>query len=208
MGMLKSISLENYKCFRDEVDIEIAPLTILCGINSSGKSSILKSLLMLKQTSESNSTDGSIIFSGDFVDCGTFEDIIYNVGKNSQNSFTLKNKFVVNNHRLVKTGKFVKRQDAKDFNELRRMYFFIEGEIKYFLFETEITVEKYTDNTNEFLQYITNNQIQFYKIKISAFGKDDNLIEDSSGFVSFKINKNKNRVNITRFFIYIFSFIR
>lgn len=191
MGMLKSISLENYKCFKNKTDIEIAPLTVLCGVNSSGKSSILKSLLMLKQTSESNSADGSIILSGDFVDCGIFEDVVYNGAKNSNNFFTLRNKFVVNNHRLVKTGKFVKRQDAKDFNELRRMYFFIKGEIKYFLFETEITVKKYTDNTNEFLQYITNNQIYFYQIKISAFNEDNKIIEDSCGYVRFKINETK-----------------
>ena len=47
MGMLKSISLENYKCFEKLDDLEIAPLTVLCGVNSTGKSSILKSLLML-----------------------------------------------------------------------------------------------------------------------------------------------------------------
>ena len=27
--MLKSISLENYKCFKDKTDIEIKPLTVL-----------------------------------------------------------------------------------------------------------------------------------------------------------------------------------
>ncbi len=37
MGMLKYIELENYKCFKGETHIEIAPLTVLCGVNSSGK---------------------------------------------------------------------------------------------------------------------------------------------------------------------------
>ncbi len=50
--MLKSISLENYKCFKYLNSLDIAPLTILCGVNSSGKSSILKSLLMMKQSYE------------------------------------------------------------------------------------------------------------------------------------------------------------
>lgn len=49
--MLKSIGLENYKCFKklmvdDKEELEIAPLTILCGVNSSGKSSIINSLLL------------------------------------------------------------------------------------------------------------------------------------------------------------------
>lgn len=94
MGMLKSIELENYKCFKDKTTIDIAPLTVLCGVNSSGKSSILKSLLMLKQSYENNSSKGQLVFSGNFTDNGTFKDIVY---YNSENSFRIKNSFVISN---------------------------------------------------------------------------------------------------------------
>lgn len=53
--MLESITLKNYKSFENETSIEIKPLTILCGVNSSGKSSIIKSLLMMRQTIEKES---------------------------------------------------------------------------------------------------------------------------------------------------------
>ena len=56
MSMLQTITLENYKCFKDKTKIDIAPLTILCGGNSSGKSSIFKSLLLLKQSYENSSS--------------------------------------------------------------------------------------------------------------------------------------------------------
>ena len=130
-----------HPCFKEKTDIEIAPLTVLCGVNSSGKSSILKSLLMLKQTAESNSSDGSIIFSGNLADCGTFQDVVCDNKYTYNNEFTITNRFEVNNHKLLNIGTFIKRQDAKDFNELRRMYFNVKGLITKFVFDIEIVVK-------------------------------------------------------------------
>ena len=72
--MLKSITLENYKCF-DLAKLDISPLTILCGINSSGKSSIINSLLMLKQSYENNIVGNNVSFNGEYIKAGSFEDI-------------------------------------------------------------------------------------------------------------------------------------
>ena len=47
------ISVSGYKSLAEECSIEIAPLTILSGANSSGKSSIMQPLLLMKQTLES-----------------------------------------------------------------------------------------------------------------------------------------------------------
>ena len=44
------IAVEGFKSIVNRQEIEIAPLTILAGANSSGKSSIMQPLLMLKQT--------------------------------------------------------------------------------------------------------------------------------------------------------------
>lgn len=51
--MLTSLSLTNFKAWRSIDKMRLAPLTGLFGTNSSGKSSILQFLLMLKQTAES-----------------------------------------------------------------------------------------------------------------------------------------------------------
>lgn len=91
MGMLKSISLENYKCFKDKTTIDIAPLTVLCGVNSSGKSSILKSLLMLKQSYENGSTLNSLSLNGKYTNNGLFKDTVYS---HKEKSFTISNKFL------------------------------------------------------------------------------------------------------------------
>ena len=50
--MIKSLRLKNFKAFEDTGVIQFKPMTVLAGPNSGGKSSILQSLLLLKQTLE------------------------------------------------------------------------------------------------------------------------------------------------------------
>ena len=51
--MLKAIELENFKAFGERTRIEFAPITLIVGENSAGKSSILQALNLLKQTRQS-----------------------------------------------------------------------------------------------------------------------------------------------------------
>lgn len=77
--MLRKIGLENFKCWR-ELDIELAPITLLFGSNSSGKSSVLQSLLMLKQTARGFDPGQHINFGGsdrDYVNLGSYQDLVY-----------------------------------------------------------------------------------------------------------------------------------
>jgi predicted ATPase len=51
--MLTKLRIQNFKAWKDTRSIRLAPLTVLFGTNSSGKSSLGQFLLMLKQTVES-----------------------------------------------------------------------------------------------------------------------------------------------------------
>ncbi len=62
--MLTSIYISGYKSFRDEVEVEIKPLTILSGSNSSGKSSLIQPLLLFKQTLHTSSDPGPLKLDG------------------------------------------------------------------------------------------------------------------------------------------------
>jgi len=76
--MLRRIGLTNFKCWK-ELDIELAPITLLFGANSSGKSAILQSLLMLKQTVASRDPNQHLNFGGgarDYVDLGSYRDLV------------------------------------------------------------------------------------------------------------------------------------
>ncbi|MBE2272137.1 MAG: AAA family ATPase, partial [Anaerolinea sp.] len=54
---ITAIEVKGFKSLRDETRIAIRPLTVLAGANSSGKSSIMQPLLLLKQTLESSPYD-------------------------------------------------------------------------------------------------------------------------------------------------------
>ena len=51
--MLTTFRVENFKVFEDTHQIELAPITLLSGVNSAGKSALIQMLLLLKQTLES-----------------------------------------------------------------------------------------------------------------------------------------------------------
>ena len=76
--MLKKISLKNVRSFKDLNNLEIKPITILCGTNSSGKSTILKSLLLWKQTLENLTYTDGFLLNGRYTNLGTPDDLLHN----------------------------------------------------------------------------------------------------------------------------------
>jgi AAA15 family ATPase/GTPase len=78
--MIRSIHIKNFKAWADSRKIRLAPLTILCGNNSSGKSSLAQFMLMLKQTVESYDRQRVLHLGDDkaLVDLGTYKDLIFN----------------------------------------------------------------------------------------------------------------------------------
>ena len=58
--MLSKIDLKNYKSYNNS-SIELHPITVLCGGNSSGKTSIIKSILMMKQSFEATGNNYLLI---------------------------------------------------------------------------------------------------------------------------------------------------
>jgi len=58
MAYISGIGLENFRVFENMTEFEFAPITILTGANNSGKSSVIKALLLLKDSfGEDDSTD-------------------------------------------------------------------------------------------------------------------------------------------------------
>ena len=78
--MFKQISMKNFKSWRETGPVRMAPLTGFFGANSSGKSSLLQMLLLLKQTSES-SDPNLVLKTGSlqegFVNLGTAHEITH-----------------------------------------------------------------------------------------------------------------------------------
>lgn len=76
--MIESIEIDNFKCIEHSEKIEIRPITLIMGPNSSGKSSILKPLLVMKQTADSRDIQRSIQVDGPSVKLGPFRGFVYN----------------------------------------------------------------------------------------------------------------------------------
>lgn len=89
--MLKEISLHNFKSWRAIEHMRFGSITGLFGTNSSGKSSILQFLLMLKQTAESPDRKLVLDLGNDAssVSLGTFGDIVTDHGIEHQLSFSI-----------------------------------------------------------------------------------------------------------------------
>ena len=51
--MLRAVRLQNYKCFEDQL-LEFKSLTLLTGLNGTGKSSVNQALLLLRQSCSSH----------------------------------------------------------------------------------------------------------------------------------------------------------
>ena len=77
--MLRRLSLSNFKLWRELRNVRLAPITGLFGSNSSGKTSILQLILVLKQTAESPDR-GQVLNLGDDrtqVALGTYKDVVF-----------------------------------------------------------------------------------------------------------------------------------
>lgn len=74
--MLSQLTIENFKTWA-RADLKFAPLTGLFGANSSGKSSLIQFILLLKQTKEATDRGISLDLNGRLTKLGSFQDVIY-----------------------------------------------------------------------------------------------------------------------------------
>jgi predicted ATPase len=75
--MLNKLRIRNFKCFEDTGEMDIRPLTLLVGPNSSGKSSIMQFLLALRQTVESPDIQVAFAPNDSWVRLGSYPDFIF-----------------------------------------------------------------------------------------------------------------------------------
>ena len=87
--MLKELRISNFRLFDDEVTLRFRPITVLIGRNNSGKSSIIKFLLMLQQ-SLSVGNPNLLQPEGDRVRFGPFENLKNSLTQKQQLEFELR----------------------------------------------------------------------------------------------------------------------
>jgi len=84
--MIDGIHLTHFKCF-EKLDLPLGKLTLLTGQNSTGKSSVIQSLLLLHQSHLTQGIPKQLLLNGDSVCLGSMGDIV--------NSFTGRDEFKI-----------------------------------------------------------------------------------------------------------------
>ena len=86
--MLSHLAFTSFKSW-PRAELQLAPITGLFGTNSSGKTSILQFLLLLKQTKDATDRALSLELNGSFVQLGTIRDAIHRHQETSSLRFAL-----------------------------------------------------------------------------------------------------------------------
>ncbi|OHY93786.1 hypothetical protein BI375_18235 [Vibrio rotiferianus] len=86
---MKSLKIEGLRSLQNSGYIDIKPITLLLGENSSGKSTFLRSFPLLRQSTEST-TRGPILWYGSYVDFGSFDDALSHFSNDKTISFSFK----------------------------------------------------------------------------------------------------------------------
>lgn len=73
--MITEWSVSNFKSIAKETALGFAPLTIFAGPNSSGKSTVLQSLLLVSQTLSNKVGSRSVVLNGALTRLGQFDDL-------------------------------------------------------------------------------------------------------------------------------------
>ncbi len=74
-SLLTRWMLRDFKPIAGKLELDLGNITVLAGLNSSGKSSILQSILLISQTLANPNREKALILNGNIVQLGTFEGV-------------------------------------------------------------------------------------------------------------------------------------
>ncbi len=119
------ITVGGFKSITTEQSIDIKPLTILAGANSSGKSSMMQPLLLLKQTLEAPYDPGALLLDGPNVNFSQAEQLLAH-GIDGHVADTFSVGIVLNEDSRVVT--FLRKGEEGIFEVEKTIYKFFFGE--------------------------------------------------------------------------------
>lgn len=208
------ISICNFKSIKEIRNFEINFTTLLSGVNSSGKTSFIQLLLLLKQTIEKKSINDVLVLNNPYVELGKFNDFIHN----HDNTNLLEIEFYFDKNELEKNKidnsiislmepdycilniKYSARNDEIILKQLKIDYHFTKNPIKEHQFIEFINVEefKYQINTNTgifnealYLQTLTGEISFVYFIPLTVkINIDNSEISDDENSNKLFVTKN------------------
>lgn len=86
---METLRIKGFRSIEDSGEIQLKPITVAIGKNSCGKSSFIRFFPLLKQSMEKEIAE-SLLWYGDYVDFGEYQNIKPNHGNESKTSFEMK----------------------------------------------------------------------------------------------------------------------
>jgi len=80
----------NFRSFKDTGWFDLRPVTVVLGANNSGKTNLIRPLLLLKQTLDSGDDDIALKITGPLADVGTYKNAVHGRRKNRTFEFCLR----------------------------------------------------------------------------------------------------------------------
>jgi predicted ATPase len=174
------ISLSNFKSIKRLNEFPIKPMTILSGTNSTGKSSLIQFLLLIKQTLELDSSNYQLALNGDYYEVREFKDIIQ--GKDYKND--LKAEFIFEKPELISLPSRIELFDSLNYSCRVE---FAYGTVKDEPYISEFTIRYLVEEDQK-----TEGQFVTFS---SKYGLKDNFsIQTNNEFFVKKIWKTKAKV--------------
>lgn len=87
MQHIHKLGLENFRLFKEMREFDFAPITLFTGVNNSGKSSVIKSLLLLKESFNKSANLSELLFTESKHNLGSFNECIHN--HNNKNKYLI-----------------------------------------------------------------------------------------------------------------------
>lgn len=183
--MLEGLQLTNFKIWEDTGVISIKPVTMLLGTNSSGKSTLLQSFLLLKQTVQSPDRSIHLNLGGDesidFFNFGDFDDILNKAAEKRFFAIT----FICHNSMLGLGVCFSAAYVKKITGEVSVNYFYLAPDNKYKLEVKRQAKEAYSIYVNDKLigtspDFAPERSIALPAKALAALGEHAGKVEDMS----------------------------
>ena len=121
-------TLGNFQAIRERQTLDLKPLTIFSGPNSSGKSAVIKSILMVAQSLSSSARDMPLVLNGKYTQLGGFDDIIHHQSNPPQ----LRLGFVINGQEGEIEVKTRIKKDAESPSSMRVEYSIVDMDTETF----------------------------------------------------------------------------
>lgn len=174
--MIKEVAVKNFKCFQQD-DFSFAPLTVLTGLNSTGKSTLIQLLLLLRQSVGEN----KLILNGYWTELGGAEDIITYYSKEEEINVKIKTDNVDElSFDFSPTTHYIKGDNITHLHKDLQSLYYISADrfgprllLEALLDEQPASVGKYGEYTPQFLSIHGNNPIRNADLKEKLAGNND-----------------------------------